>query len=308
MNVLPFTTKRQFVRCFTSIALGILPWSCVNGSRLITIASSDRRVVPPSYGSKDYPQALSAILSVMSRDLKLPAVELSVTLYPSQQSFEQGVLSDAEKDFEQLRKRLGPFAKTLNMDQYIAGARAIAVSSDAIGKHNRILINEWRLEKYGWPEWIRVLAHELAHTVEFAVADGRPALWERWLTEGFGDWVGYKVLDLFGAETFVKSIEQRRALIANARGYQTFPALTQLATGADWLTWSRTLGREATYGQALLAVDFLIEQKGLPAVLEHVRLFRKSLNREQNFVAAFGESESAFDEKFSKHLALLLGR
>lgn len=307
MNVLAFTTKRQCIRYSAIFALGLLPWSCVSDSRLITVASSDRRVTPPAYGNKDYPRALSAILSVMSQDLELPQVELSVTLYPSQQSFEQGVLGDAEKDFEQLRKRLGRFAERLNRDQYIAGARAIAVSSDALSKHNRILINEWRLEKYRWPEWIRVLAHELAHTVEFAVADGRPAIWERWLTEGFADWVGYKVLDRFGVENFAKSIEQQQAAIVNARVRQTFPALTQLATGADWLTWSRTLGREATYGQALLAVDFLIEQKGLPAVLEHVRLFRKSFDRKQNFVAAFGESESEFDEKFSKHLTRLLG-
>jgi len=308
MNVLVLSIKRQFIRYSAIVALGILPCSCVGDSRLITVASSDRRVAPPAYGNKDYPQALSAILSVMSHDLELPPVELSVALYPSQQSFEQGVLDDAEKDFEQLRKQLGRFAEKLNRDQYIAGARAIAVSSDALGKHHRILINEWRLEKYPWPDWIRVLAHELTHTVEFSVADGRPAIWERWLTEGFADWVGYKVLDRFGAETFAKNIEQRQAEIATARGHQTFPALTQLATGADWLTWSRTLGREATYGQALLAVDFLIEQKGLPAVLEHVGLFKKSLDRKQNFVVAFGESESAFDEKFSKHLTLLLGR
>jgi hypothetical protein len=308
MNVLAFPIKRQFIRYSAIVALGILPCACVGDFRLITVASSDRHVAPPAYGNKDYPQALSAILSVMSQDLELPPVALSVALYPSQQSFEQGVLGDAEKDFEELRKRLGPFAGQLNRDQYIAGARAIAVSSDALGKHNRILINEWRLEKYRWPEWIRVLAHELTHTVEFAVADGRPAIWERWLTEGFADWVGYKVLDRFGAESFAKSIEQRQAEIVDARVRQTFPALTQLATGADWLTWSRTLGREATYGQALLAVDFLIEQKGLPAVLEHVRLFRRSFDRKQNFLTAFGESESAFDEKFSKHLTLLLGR
>ena len=244
----------------------------------------------------------------MSQELKLPPVKLVVTIYPSQIAFEQGVASDAEEDFERLRSELGPLATILNKDQYLASARVVAVSSDAVGKYNRILINESRLAKYSWPEWIRVLAHEIAHTVEFAVADGRPPIWERWLTEGFGDWVGYKVLEIFGAEPFAKSIEHDLALIGAAREYQTFPALTQLATAADWLTWSRTLGREATYGQALLAVDFLIEQKGVAAVLEHARLFRKSMNREQNFVAAFGESAGAFSEKFTEHLRFLLGR
>jgi len=81
-----------------------------------------------------------------------------------------------------------------------------------------------------------------------------------------------------------------------------------LATGSEFHTWARTLGLEATYGQALIAVDYLIEQKGLAAVLEYFRLFKKSNNREQNFLTAFGESPAAFDEKFSRRMAVLLGR
>jgi len=52
--------------------------------------------------------------------------------------------------------------------------------------------------------------------------------------------------------------------ISNARHYQTFPLLSQLRGETDWKTWARTWGR-ATYGQAFMAVDFLIDQKGLPA-------------------------------------------
>ena len=61
-------------------------------------------------------------------------------------------------------------------------------AADAVGKHKRLLLNESRLEKYPWPEWMKVLAHELAHTVEFALVDGGPALWDHWLSEGFAEW------------------------------------------------------------------------------------------------------------------------
>jgi hypothetical protein len=67
-------------------------------------------------------------------------------------------------------------------------------------------------------------------------------------------------------------------------------------------------GYQATYGQALIAVDFLIEKKGLPAIVEYFRLFGKLNNRERNFTTAFGEPMSAFEEKFSKHLQMLLSK
>ena len=144
--------------------------------------------------------------------------------------------------------------------------------------------------------------------MEYTLVDGQPALWDRWLTEGFAEWVGYKVLDLLGTESFAKNQAQRLGLMRTAKSLQTFPALSQLATASEFHTWARTLGLEVTYGQSLIAVDYLIEQKGLAAVLEYFRFFRKSNDREQNFLTAFGESPAAFDAKFSRRMAVLLGR
>jgi len=218
------------------------------------------------------------------------------------------VVADAERELQQLCKVLGPSAKNLRDDEFLARARETAVSTDAVGKHKRVLLNESRLEKYPWPEWMKVLAHELAHTVEYTLIDGQPALWDRWLTEGFAEWVGYKVLDLLGTESFAKSQEQRLELMRTAKSFQTFSSLSQLATASKFHAWARTLGLETTYGQSLIAVDYLIEQKGLAAVLEYFRLFRKSNDREQNFLTAFGESRAAFDAKFSRRMSVLLGR
>jgi hypothetical protein len=66
------------------------------------------------------------------------------------------------------------------------------------------------------------------------------------------------------------------------------------------------LGRPATYGQAFIAVDYLIQERGLSAVIEYFRLFKKLNNRERYFVTAFGESVSTFDGRFSEHLKVLL--
>ena len=147
----------------------------------MTVTSVDRAIAAPSNGTKDYPQAFRAILSVMLRNLQLPPVEVSVTLYSSQNSYAEAVVADAERELQQLRKLLEPSAKNLRDDEFLARARETAVSTDAVGKYKRVLLNESRLDKYPWPEWMKVLAHELAHTVEYTLVDGQPALWDRWL-------------------------------------------------------------------------------------------------------------------------------
>lgn len=293
--------------CF-SFAWGVFLSSCASTTQILTIPLVAEAVRPPAYGTKDYPGALAAIVSVMVRDLKLPAVEGWVIIYPSQVAYESGVVAESENDLERLRKQFGPRANRLNEEEWVFAARRSAAGSVAVGMYKKVLVNDWRVARYPWPEWIRVLAHELTHTVERELIDGRLTTSDQWLREGFAEWVGCKVVDTFGAENFAAS--RKRALdgIASASYYQTFPSLSQLARNSEWLTWSRTLGRPATYGQALIAVDLLIEQKGLAAVVEYFRLFGKLNNRERNFTTAFGEPVASFDEKFSKHLQALLGR
>ena len=128
--------------------------------------------------------------------------------------------------------------------------------------------------------------------------------WSRGLLNGFP----IKFRDSLGIDNFSKSRERNIDLIASARQFQTFPSLAQLASGTDWQTWNRTLGHGATYSQAFTAVDFLVEQKGLSAVIDYFRLFKKLNNRDRNFVIAFGEPLSAFEEKFNAHLRGLVGK
>lgn len=306
-------TKKWLLRlvCF-SFGWGIFLSGCVSAPRVIQIPTVLESVRPQVNRTSDYPEALAAIVSVMVRELKLPAVDGTVTFYPTSIALESALVAEYQKEFDQAEKQLSPKAREIfraTKEENIAlAARQRATTAVAVGMHKRILVNELVLAKYPWSERVRVLAHELTHTVQKALVNGRLITADLWLVEGFADWVAYKVLEVLDIEKFGKSREHSVDVVAQARSYQTFPALTQLATGTEWQTWARTLGREATYGQALLAVDFLIGQKGFRAVIEYFRLFGKLNNRERNFMTVFGEPVSTFSDRFSKHLQVLLGR
>lgn len=247
----------------------------------------------------------------MTRDLKLPAADGTVTFYPNSMVLESALIAEYEKDFEQLERQLGPKEKerfqATKTENIALAARQRATTAVAVGMYKRVLVNELILVRYSWSERIRVLAHELTHTVEKNLVDGQLMSADLWLVEGFAEWVAYKVLDALDVESFAQGRKQAIDVTVKARQYQTFPLLTQLVTGAEWQTWARSLGREATYNQAFLAVDFLIEEKGLSPMVEYFGLFRRLNNRERNFITAFGKSVGEFEGEFNQHLQVLLG-
>jgi hypothetical protein len=248
---------------------------------------------------------MTAIASVMSRDFQLPVVDISVTVYQSQVSYESGVVAAAVRDRERLQQQRGPSAKLPSQAEFVDAARITAAGSAAVGNYRKVIVNNWRASKSLWHEWVRLLAHELTHSAEKELINGRPSSADQWLREGFAEWVGYKIADRFGAESFAKSRQRILDLVATARSNQTFPSLSQLARNSDWVRWARTLGSAGTYGQALIAVDVLIEQKGIQAMIDYFRLSGKLNNRERNFVTAFGEPIAKFEEQFSARLAAL---
>jgi hypothetical protein len=310
--MMPSARKWLLYLVWFSFGWGTFLPGCALAPRVVQIPTSLEPVRPAISGTADYPQTLAAIVSVMAGDLKLPPADGTVNFYPNSIVLESALIAEYEKDFEQLERQLGPKEKerfqATKTETIALAARQEATTAVAVGMHKRVLVNELIFVRYPWSERIRVLAHELTHTVEKGIVDGRLMSADLWLVEGFAEWVAYKVLDALDIESFAKGREQAIDVAAKARQYQTFPLLTQLVTGTEWQIWARTLGREATYGQALLAVDFLIDQKSLPAVVEYFRLFGKLNNRERNFVTAFGEPVAKFEGEFSKHLQMLLGK
>ena len=139
--------------------------------------------------------------------------------------------------------------------------------------NGNVLVHDLAFQRYSWSERVRVLAHELTHVLQRDLSGQRPAGWESWIVEGFADWVAYKVLDNLGIEPFAQSRDRIIDSVVAGAARQTLPSLTQLYSQGDIMNSTRALGRHAAYGQGMVAVDLLVEQKGLPAVIEYFRLF-----------------------------------
>jgi hypothetical protein len=256
----------------------------------------------------DDQRVLAAIASALAHDLKLPPIESSVVFYPDRESYQAGVVAESEKDLALLRVKLGDRAAEIEKETLLFSARRFAASSVAVGMHQRVLVDQRQLRMFSWWERVQILAHELTHTVEKAWVEGRITAWDRWLSEGFAEWTGYRVVEKLGGATFATNRRSISDEVARTRHQRADPALTHLVAGEDWLKWLQARGRPATYGQAFLAVDLLIEQKGVPAIVEYFRLFGASNDRERNFMTAFGESAAEFEVKYREHRRATLGR
>lgn len=309
---MPRTWKWPRVFFCATFAWGTFLAACSSAPRVIAIAPVSESARAPVNRSTDYPETLAAIHSILVRDLGFLAIEGTVTFYSNSIALESALRAELEKEFAIAEAQLPPKAREMfratKEENVTFAARQRAVTAVAVGMHRRILVNELIFSRQAWSEQVRILAHELTHTVEKALVDGRLISADLWLIEGFADWVAYKILEALDIASFAKSRDGIVDAVTKARYYKTLPALTQLARTGDWQTWGQTLGLEASYGQAFLAVELLIEQKGVAALIEYFRLFGKLNNRERNFVTAFGEPVTKFEVTFSEHLKALVGR
>ena len=117
------------------------------------------------------------------------------TAHPNRSAFESALAADYLNDLKQVEKQFGPKGKAAFEQNLDARAAQTAASFIAVGKYRRVLVNEWYFMRYPWSESVRVLAHELTHTAQSELVDGRFTAADRWLVEGFADWVSYKFLD-----------------------------------------------------------------------------------------------------------------
>lgn len=244
----------------------------------------------------------------MAGELGLPSLEGTVTFYPNRFLFESALSAESFNDLDQVEKQFGAKVRQEFEQNIAASAAQTAVSASAVGKYRKVLINEWYFYRSTWLDNMRVLTHELTHTAQRELIHGRIPTYHTWMGEGFAEWIAYKVLDRLSAQTFAKAREHSVDSIYKAKVFQTFPGLSQLKSPTEWRSWMRTLGLEATYGQAMLAVDFLIEKKNLAAVIEYFGLFDAQSDAEKNFARAFGESTEVFEKNFDRRLVELLGK
>lgn len=261
--------------------LAVLVAGCATTAQQIPIVYAPE-TPRPSAGAHDYGTAVQAIASVMVEDLQLPRLESVFYLYPSGADYATGLKSE-------LRDRPDP------------GGREQALAIASCGRR-KVLANAERLARVSWPDRVRTIAHEMIHLAEFALADWRCAAPHYWLMEGFAQWGAYRVTDRLGLDTFAAGAALSSRDAGSFYSASTLPPLDGLTTEAEWEAAERSVGREAVYGESFLAVDFLIERKGLPAVLDYFARFRDSAARGDHFSAAFGEDVDAFQAEFDAHL------
>jgi hypothetical protein len=232
--------------------------------------------------ASDYDRALAVVTSVLKKEFELPVSQTKFLLYPNREVFEANLVHIV---------RFDPVY-----------AREVAGWAVAVGAPEMVLANEEALERIPWSERIRVLAHELVHTVQYGLAGGRRGTSDQWLREGFADWIAYRVLESLdtGNPSF-----RRALLLARIKGTVrrlSCAPLSEMVTLQDF-TKSRTrVGGSAIYSQCFLAVDLLVKQHGVQAALDYFSLFKRSDDRLENFRTVFSQDLAGFERDFNNYL------
>lgn len=252
----------------------------------VTIDATALRAPQDPRELTDHARAVRGIAAVLVHDLQLPVPEqVTVYVYRSRPSFERGLVEDAQ----------------------VSAIRAAELSEFAIGigKHRQLLLNDEGTEGQG-REWLRLIAHELAHVcqIELAQGEGRAS---QWLAEGMAEWVAFTVLERFGLDT----VASRRATAQlGIRDHAALRAarldLESLSSPRGFTLRHRREGSLPTYQLVFLMADYLIKRDGLPRVVEYFRTFAEGQDRRHNFARAFGQSLDEFESEILTYLRVVV--
>ncbi|HXH81798.1 MAG TPA: hypothetical protein VNN07_02605 [Candidatus Tectomicrobia bacterium] len=226
--------------------------------------------------------AVRGIAAILTHDLglSLPA-RFTVFIYSGREGFERGLVQDA----------------------HVSPARAAELSEFAvgIGKRRLLLLNDEGATTRS-REWLRLIAHELAHVsqIEMAQGEGRA---EQWLAEGMAEWVAFNVLERLSLDT----VANRRA--SATRGIRNHTALVAARLDLETLGNPRGFtvrhlreGSLPTYQLAFLMADYLIGRDGFARVVAYFRSFERRQDRHANFRDTFGQDLEEFEQEVLAHL------
>lgn len=266
------------------VAFIVLVTGCGSSRVVLPFALDLTALTPPrdAAGFTSNEDAVRGIAAIMGRDLGLPLpAQFTVFIYSGRQGFERGLVEDA----------------------HVAPVRAAELSEFAvgIGKRRLLLLNDEGSTARG-REWLRLIAHELAHVSQIEMAEGEGRA-EQWLAEGMAEWVAFAVLERLSLDT----IANRRAVAT--RGIRNHAAL--LAARLDLETLGNPRGftvrhlREGslpTYQLAFLMADYLITRDGFERVVEYFRSCERRRDRYANFRDTFGQGLDDFEQEVLAHL------
>ena len=252
----------------------------------VTIDPNTQTAPSDSRALTNHERAVQGIAALLVRDLKLPMPErVTVFVYSTRQVFEQGLIRDAN----------------------VSPVRAAELSDFAIGvgRRRQLLFNDEAYDHRG-REWLRLIAHELAHVsqIELAHGEGRA---EQWLAEGMAEWIAFNVLERLGLDT----VKNRRD-IASA-GIRTHAALVAAKLDLDTLGTPRGFtvrhlkeGSLPTYQLAFLMADYLITRDGFDRTVEYFRGFGQGGSRRETFRNAFHQTLEQFEGEVLAHLKTIV--
>lgn len=156
--------------------------------------------------------------------------------------------------------------------------------------------------------------------LQYEVGGGKRGTSAQWLREGFAEWMEIAVLEALeqadGAKARKKAIVRLRSHArrrfpmtdpaspfrvwmdqAQTQGRMSVPALGALGSFPDWVEQSRGEAGPILYDYAFIAVTFLIEEHGVPAVIRYFELFSGRQDHAANFLEVFSETEEDFERR-----------
>jgi hypothetical protein len=153
-----------------------------------------------------------------------------------------------------------------------------------------------------------LFAHELAHVSQTQLREGGRGRAPQWILEGHAEWVKIRVLDLLHYRSYTESRDLVvRAVVGSPTPITLFPDLHELARNDNWVASTNKLGAPATYCQAFLAVDWLVERYGPAKVTESLGRFALDSPPPDRWAKVFPISSRQFADEFRVRLENLTG-
>jgi len=255
---------------------------------------SARSVVPVDLGPADlalptdprllttHDTAVRGIAAMLARDFGLPVPDrVTVYVYGSRQGFEEGLVHDAD---------LSP-GRAAELGEFAVG----------VGRRRQLLFRDDPSDR--GREWLRLVAHELAHVCQIELAHGErgPA---QWLKEGMAEWVAFSALERLGVDSLAERRERARAGVSRSPALAAARLdLDALGSPAGFIARHRRDGTLATYQISFLMVDHLVARHGFASVVAYFRAFTGSHDRQANFRRVFGQTVTKFEQEFLTDLA-----
>jgi hypothetical protein len=277
--------RRTHVRRLVPVALvALMLAGCGKGRTVVPVRMQPAAFSVPS-GTLDlssHEATVRSVAAVIARDLGLPLPDtVTVYVYSSRQVFEQGLVDDGQ----------------------VSRIRAAELSDFAVGVSKRRQLLLQHEANVGGAEWVRLVAHELAHVSQIELAEGEGRA-EQWLAEGMAEWVAFRVLERLRLDTVVR---RRRVAVETVRDHAPVRTrrldLDTLGTPRGFTVRHLREGSQPTYQLAYLLADYLIDRDGLDRVVGYFRSFGRRVDRRGNFGAAFGQSLDEFEQEAIAHLA-----